>query len=202
MALYTPNNSQTSATTRFLDFVNNTQGTCLGNYQDLYLWSVANIDTFWSLVWDFTDVTADKGAHVVDSSLPPSSNPPWFLDARINWAENMFHNRYRSAKLAVIQTGNPLVPHPYLLRANSSPVEPTPEFPNPDRITCSYENLYGLVAELVSSLKFHGVQQGQTVGSYCSNCLENLAACLAVTAIGAIWVSAAADFGPQGVLER
>lgn len=31
---------------------------------------------------------------------------------------------------------------------------------------------------------------------------ENIAACLAATAIGGIWVSAAADFGPEGVLER
>lgn len=31
---------------------------------------------------------------------------------------------------------------------------------------------------------------------------ENVAACLAATALGGIWVSAAADFGPEGVLER
>lgn len=31
---------------------------------------------------------------------------------------------------------------------------------------------------------------------------ENVAACLATTAIGGIWVSAAADFGSEGVLER
>jgi len=29
-----------------------------------------------------------------------------------------------------------------------------------------------------------------------------VAACLATTAIGGIWVSAAADFGPEGVMER
>jgi len=31
---------------------------------------------------------------------------------------------------------------------------------------------------------------------------ENVIACLATVAIGAIWVSAASDFGPLGVLER
>ena len=29
-----------------------------------------------------------------------------------------------------------------------------------------------------------------------------MAACLATSAIGGIWVSAAADFGPAGVMER
>jgi acetoacetyl-CoA synthetase len=31
---------------------------------------------------------------------------------------------------------------------------------------------------------------------------ENVAACLATAALGGIWVSAAADFGSDGVLER
>ncbi|EEB87900.1 hypothetical protein MPER_14549, partial [Moniliophthora perniciosa FA553] len=31
---------------------------------------------------------------------------------------------------------------------------------------------------------------------------ENVAACLATTALGGIWVSAAADFGPEGVFEQ
>ena len=33
-------------------------------------------------------------------------------------------------------------------------------------------------------------------------CQETVVACLAATALGAIWVSAASDFGPEGVLER
>jgi acetoacetyl-CoA synthetase len=40
------------------------------------------------------------------------------------------------------------------------------------------------------------------VASYASNCIENTVAFLASAAIGAIWTSAAADFAPQGVLER
>ena len=34
------------------------------------------------------------------------------------------------------------------------------------------------------------------------NCAEAVVACLATTSIGAIWSSAAADFGPDGVLDR
>jgi acetoacetyl-CoA synthetase len=66
----------------------------------------------------------------------------------------------------------------------------------------------------------YGLKPGDRVASYSSNCIvrvltssiglpslkclsqENVAACLATTAIGGIWVSAAADFGPEGVLER
>jgi len=45
----------------------------LRDYHDLYTWSITNIDKFWSLVWDFTNIIGYKGNHVVDSSaLPPS----------------------------------------------------------------------------------------------------------------------------------
>jgi acetoacetyl-CoA synthetase len=66
----------------------------------------------------------------------------------------------------------------------------------------TYHELYNLVADLVSALLSYDLQPGDRVASYSSNCIENVAACLAATAIGCIWVSAAADFGPEGVLER
>ncbi|KAG1754051.1 uncharacterized protein EDB91DRAFT_1101357 [Suillus paluster] len=59
-----------------------------------------------------------------------------------------------------------------------------------------------MVADLVSALLMLNLKPGDRVASYSSNCIENVVACLATTAIGCIWVSAAADFGTQGVLER
>lgn len=55
---------------------------------------------------------------------------------------------------------------------------------------------------VVSALLSLGLKPGDRVASYSSNCIENVAACLAATAMGCIWVSAAADFAPDGVFER
>lgn len=82
------------------------------------------------------------------------------------------------------------------------PAEPTPLNPTPDLRRCSYAELYDLVSQLVSALLANGLKPGDRVASYSSNCIENVALCLATTAMGGIWVSAAADFGPAGVLER
>ncbi|KAI6119336.1 acetoacetyl-CoA synthetase [Pisolithus croceorrhizus] len=156
----------------------------LETYFDLYTWSTTHTDLFWSLVWDDVGIIGSKGTHTVDNQAVPAANPPWFQEARLNWAENMFY--YRSEdKIALIQA-----------------TEPTPDCPSPAERRVTYARLYDLVADLVSALLQLGLKPGDRVASYCSNCIENVAACLAAAAIGCIWVSAAADFGADGVLER
>lgn len=182
--LYQPSDAESSATFRLRDLINAKYGLHLTTYADLHQWSISHVAEFWSLVWDETGVIGEKGRHVVDSKAVPSDNPPWFLEAKMNWAENML--RERSAdKIALIQA-----------------TEPTQESPHPELRNVSYAALHDIVADLVSALLLHGFKPGDRVGSYCSNCIENVAACLATTALGGIWVSAAADFGAEGVLER
>ncbi|KAH9936950.1 acetoacyl-CoA synthetase [Amylocystis lapponica] len=181
MMLYDPPSPETSRVFRFRDRINTQHALTLASYFDLYRWSTAHIDDFWSAVWDETDIVGYKGTHVVDASARPPANPPWFADARLNYAENML--RCRSAdKIALIETIEP---------------EPSNPAPSPRRVT--YAELYSLVADLVSAFLNCGLKAGDRVASYSSNCIENVAACLAASAIGCIWVSAAADFGPQGV---
>ncbi|KAI5124974.1 hypothetical protein M0805_007400 [Coniferiporia weirii] len=163
----------------------------LSKYEDLWRFSTTQIADFWSTVWDVVEVVGEKGAHVVDEMRSPADNPEWFCGAQLNWAENMLLKKWREggegARVALVQAVEPLVGErfdPAALR----------------RVT--YTELYALVADLVSALLELGLQPGDRVGSYCSNCIENVAACLATAAIGCIWVSAAADFGPEGVLER
>ncbi|KJA30266.1 hypothetical protein HYPSUDRAFT_126374 [Hypholoma sublateritium FD-334 SS-4] len=186
LPLFTPihPDPQASATIRFLNLVNATHGLQLRSYSELYKWSTTQLDAFWGLVWDFTNVIGEKGSHVVDNHALPPANPPWFVDARVNWAENMLRCRSQD-KTALIEA-----------------TEPTPDDPAPRIRKISYAHLYALVADIVSALLYLGIKPGERVSSYSSNCVENVAASLATSAIGGIWVSAAADFGPAGVTER
>lgn len=68
---------QASATIRFLNLVNATHGLQLQSYSELYKWSTTQLDAFWGLVWDFTNVIGEKGSHVVDKDALPPANPPW-----------------------------------------------------------------------------------------------------------------------------
>jgi acetoacetyl-CoA synthetase len=76
--LYRPPNPEAAATFRFLNRININFGLSLASYHDLYTWSTAHIDNFWSAVWDGTDVIGHKGNHVVDTTALPPANPPWF----------------------------------------------------------------------------------------------------------------------------
>ncbi|KAI0751968.1 acetoacetyl-CoA synthetase [Irpex lacteus] len=169
---------------RFARVVNAKYGLSLETYEQLYAWSTAHLDAFWGLMWDETDVIGHKGGHVVDNDARPSDNPTWFKDSKVNWAQNMLRERSDS-KIALIEA-----------------TEPHPANPQPPLRKVTYAQLYDLVADLVSALLSQGLKSGDRVASYSSNCIENVAACLAATAIGCIWVSAAADFGAEGVLER
>jgi hypothetical protein len=102
LPLYQPPNPETSATFRFLARVNDLFNLSLASYADLYAWSTNNINDFWNLVWDETKIIGHKGNHVVDSLALPPENPPWFAEAKVNWAENMLQCR-STEKHALIQ---------------------------------------------------------------------------------------------------
>ncbi|CCM02494.1 uncharacterized protein FIBRA_04595 [Fibroporia radiculosa] len=182
--LYNPPAPESSRTFQFLKRVNAEYGLALSSYEELYRWSTNRIDDFWSAAWDETDITGSKGGIVVDASALPPANPSWFPEAKLNWAENMLRCRSPD-KTALIEA-----------------IEPEPNNPDPPLRRVSYAELYSLVADLVSAFLSLGLKAGDRVASYSSNSVENVAACLASSAIGCIWVSAAADFGPEGVLER
>ncbi|KAF8321164.1 acetoacetate-CoA ligase [Clavulina sp. PMI_390] len=139
---------------------------------------------FWNMVWDEAGLIGEKGFSKGEPLSPMESAPAWFPKAKINWAENMLKCR-QDDKIAMIQA-----------------TEPTPENPSPAHKTITYASLYTAVAHTVQALLELGISPGDRVASYSSNCIENVVATLAATAVGAIWVSAAADFGPFGVIER
>jgi acetoacetyl-CoA synthetase len=44
----------------FKELINTKYGLQLDNYEDLHKWSVDNIGSFWSDVWDFTGIKGNK----------------------------------------------------------------------------------------------------------------------------------------------
>ncbi len=103
----------------------------------------------------------------------PADNPSWYPDASINWAENML--RRRDDKVALVQASMcDVCSFPSFrvdIRHFFYLAEPTPEDPNPPYRKVTYGELYGLAARVVGALQKEGVQAGDRVGSYASNCI-------------------------------
>lgn len=105
MRLFSPDDPHnTTRLFRFLREVNDKHRLRLESYQDLFQWSISNIDLFWSRVWDHTEIIGNKGNHVVDTTAKPGENPAWFSDSSLNYTENLLTNHCPDAT-AIVQVG-------------------------------------------------------------------------------------------------
>ncbi|WVQ74813.1 acetoacetate-CoA ligase [Cryptococcus sp. DSM 104548] len=184
--LWAPASPCTTQTAHFLHHINTAHGLHLAHYNDLWQWSCTHRSDFWAAVWDYEAVLGDKGeGPYVDERKTPEDNPLWFQRAKLNWAENQLrHAKSRPDHIAIIQVSESC--HTY-----QAPTK---------RIT--QHQLYTLVGRAQRSLKQAGVGQGDRVGFWGGNCLEAVVTLLATSSLGAIFSSAAADFGTTGVVER
>ncbi|BEI82107.1 hypothetical protein CcaverHIS002_0212670 [Cutaneotrichosporon cavernicola] len=184
--LWAPTHPEAAQASRLAAHISKKYRVQLDTYEDFWRWSCANRGEFWSEVWDWEGVIGDKGpGPFVDAAARPKDNPKWFTGARVNWAENQLRNAtMHPGDVAIIDT-----------------CEHTPTFkPAPREVT--QKELLGLVAQAQAGMKAAGVQKGHRVAYWGGNRLEAAVTLLATTSLGAIFSSAAADFGVDGVIER
>ncbi|KAK4047329.1 hypothetical protein OIV83_005507 [Microbotryomycetes sp. JL201] len=185
--LWTPKNVEHTQMFKFQQHIAQKYSVQLDNYESLQKWSTTNIAQFWQEVWSWGEpVKASKEAdEVIELSVPMQDIPAWFTGARLNWAENMLQaGRKTPGKVAIVECSEP---------AAGEPMEYT-------HIT--YESLLGQVHAVALSLRELGLKPNQILCYYGPTSAASLVLLLAATSIGAIWSSAASDFGANGVLER
>jgi acetoacetyl-CoA synthetase len=148
-------------------------------YESLRRWSVSDPAAFWGTIWDYFDVdSAHPYERVIGGGPMPRTR--WFPGARVNLAQHVLrHETVRRDEPAVISRGE--------LRA---PAQTT------------WGELGDAVRAVATALRARGVRPGDRVVSYMPNIVETLVAMLATTAIGAVWASAAPEFGASFVIDR
>ena len=163
--------------TQFIDFVNERHGRNFQNYFELYDWSVKDIPDFWATMWDFSEIKVSQPYETVVDDLSKFPGASWFVDAKLNFAENLL--RHRDEHTAFIFKGE-----------------------SQKEARMSYAELYDSVARLARSLREMGVEPGDRVVGYMPNMIETAVAMLAATSVGATWASSATDIGPGAALDR
>ncbi len=169
---------------RFMSWVAPRRRGAFAGYDELWRWSVDELEEFWASVWEFCGVRASKPyASVLASREMPGAR--WFEGAQLNYAENLLLGpasaaRDRSSDVAVLHTSE--------LRDELSEI--------------TWGELQALVAAAAGGLRALGVKRGDRVVAYMPNIPETLVALLAVASIGAIWSSAAPEFGARSVIDR
>lgn len=166
----------------YLAWLARREGRLFGSYDDLWSWTVSDVDTFWETMWTYFDVPGSRGdGPVRRGSMPDVS---WFPDARLNYARQAL--RRRDDHPAVVFRAEP--PD---AGSGAAPAR-----------TLTYGDLYRAVAETAAGLRALGVRRGDRVVAYAPNTPETLIAFLAAASIGAVWSSCSPDFGAHSVIDR
>jgi acetoacetyl-CoA synthetase len=146
-------------------------------YDELWKWSVDEIEEFWASIWDYFDVQASEPYDaVLGSRAMPGTE--WFPGARLSYAEHVFRDR-DDAEVAIR--------HASELR---------------DLSELTWGELRALTARIAGGLRELGVGPGDRVVAYLPNVPEAMAAFFACASIGAVWSSCSPDFGVKSVVDR
>ena len=177
--IWQPSNEskKSSNLSRFIELVNQRYSQSIKTeYQDIWNWSVNNIESFWSLIWDFTEIKGIKGTKISENlGLMPGAK--FFPEAKLNYAENLL--RTPDGTIAV---------------------EEFREDGFTNKLT--RKELKSRALKMAGWMKRQGVKKGDRVCAYMPNCSETIITMLATSALGAIFSSCSSDFGIEGVIDR
>ncbi len=166
--------------TRFARWLSD-RGVLTENYDDLWRWSVTEVDAFWDAIWAYFGVVGERGDGPVREGGPmPVDGLKWFPGATLNYAANA------------------------LRRADDAPDDTAVVFRSEagGHRVLTYRELARHVAEVRAGLAGLGVGKGDRVAAYVPNIPEALICFLATASLGAVWSSCSPDFGSSSVIDR
>ncbi|MCC5868301.1 MAG: acetoacetate--CoA ligase [Gammaproteobacteria bacterium] len=177
--LWTPSAERIDASrcTQFMRHIERHDGAQIGNFAELHRFSVQQPERFWTSVWEFCDVRAERRGErvLVHGDRMPGAR--WFPGSRLNFAENLLRWRDdRPALQFVGEAGHTL--------------------------SLSHAELHAEVARIAAGLRAAGVGPGDRVAAFMPNRPETVIMMLAAASLGAVFSSCSPDFGVNGVLDR
>jgi acetoacetyl-CoA synthetase len=152
-------------------------GLGFGSYEELWQWSVDDLEAFWSSIWRYFDVQADAApTRVLGSREMPGAQ--WFPDVNLSYPEHVFRGK-EDGEVAILFEGESQDPGEW-----------------------SWGELRHQTMRIRAGLKRRGVGRGDRVVAYMPNIPETIAAFLATASLGAVWSSCSPDFGVRSVVDR
>ncbi len=146
-----------------------------GAYEELWRWSVDNLEAFWAAVWEHYEVEGSYERVLASRQMPGAQ---WFPGAELSYAEHVFRDRPDEAVA----------------------IRHASELRQLDHWT--WADLRRETARIRAGLAARGVGRGDRVAAYLPNIPETIAALLATASLGAVWSSAAPEFGARSVVDR
>jgi acetoacetyl-CoA synthetase len=146
-----------------------------GDYEDLWRWSVDDVGRFWTAIWEHFGVEGTRGEALGSAQMPGTE---WFPGAELSYAAEIFRGKDDST-VAI---------------RHASELRELGEW--------SWGELREQTARIRAGLEALGVGPGDRVVAYLPNIPETIAAFFACASLGAVWSSAAPEFGARSVIDR
>ncbi len=177
--LWTPSPAfaQGSNLAAFMRWLQQHCGLSFADYDALWRWSVDDVPAFWAAVWDYFGIVSEAPYDRVVSPGPMFGSR-WFEGSRVNYAEHMLRHADSDA----------------VALYHESELRPAGRM--------SWRELAAAVRVLATRLREIGIGPGDRVVAYMPNIPETAVAMMATVALGAVWSSAAPEFGVKTVVER
>jgi len=175
----TPERADASSMAKFEQFVGETRGLEFADYNEMWRWSVDDLEAFWNAIWDFFDLRASVRPEklLVKRQMPEME---WGTGGCLNYAENILkHAAGREDKPAVVVQSETF-----------------------GRSEMTWGQLHEQVASVAQHLRAMGVVEGDRVVAILPNTETALIALLATASIGAVWSLCAPDMGFVAILDR
>ncbi len=172
-----PEAIERSALTAYARWLAGERGVETTGYDEVWRWSVTEVEAFWRSMWDYFDVqsTAPPAEVLPERTMPGAR---WFPGTELSYPEHVFRDKYDSAVAIQHQSeGGEL-----------------------EAIT--WGELRSRVAAMAVGLRELGVGRGDRVVAYLPNSPAAVIGFLATSSLGAIWSSCSPDFGASSVVDR
>lgn len=163
---------------RFTAWLRDERGVDVSTYDDLWNWSVTDIEGFWHAIWDRFEVgpPVDHADVLPEEGMP---SPVWFRGSRVNTAEFLLRPRAEGSSTAIVTVGE-----------------------DGSAETVSWHELRRQTANLAATMRELGVSRGDVVVGYLPNVAEALISFLATASLGALWAGVGQDYAAQAATDR
>ncbi|WNC74184.1 acetoacetate--CoA ligase [Thalassotalea psychrophila] len=178
--LWTPSQefSDNSNVSKYIAWLKEKNIVHAADYQELWQWSVDNIEAFWASLWDYFEIQSDTPYTQITDSLEMKPGNSWFIGSKVNLAEHILRNE-REGAIALHHLS---------------------EIRKQDQM--SWTELASKVRVLATEMRARGLKPGDAVCCLMPNITETVVAMLATISIGCVWSIAAPEFGRKTILDR
>ncbi len=165
----------------YRDWLKETQGLEFATYDELYQWSVEDLEGFWRSIWEWDAIQSPTPVSSVlsDDTMPGAR---WFDGTMVNYARHVF-GHVDSAEAA---------DQPAIVALDE----------RGGHETIGWAELRRRASSLALELRACGIEPGDRVAAYLPNIPAAVIGLLACASLGAVWTLCSPDMGTNAVLDR